>query len=521
MTEEEIEEMMGKVLEKLNNDYNWDSFFDYLKYLGELDGYHYWNPDNINNYDISAGFYVKVNAKNLEYSFVKNKQTFYTILEKLKENNPEYFTEQAYKLYAAKKKRLAELNKDHSSPFKNVKKTGKPMSEKEIEETGKKIMQMLKEDDSCHSKHDIIFYYGELDGYQYWQSDNSKEDVTNGIKYYRIKPQSELYSCIYKNSRRIDLHTGRIDLYRELHNVLQTQYPQYFSEETWKKRFPQKAIILQQIEEEKKQLLPKGESARIVQKLKDNGDWDPLFDVLHYFGELDGYQYWKPDNSERYSIYFSGYIKVDPRNLSYFFIKGEEQRKIKDILKKKHPEYFSRDAWKKLIKIHELLEIIPTKAKPLCKNAKATGKAMSEEEIAEKAKNIMNMLKEDGVWDDSYDTIYYIGEMDGYQYWFPDNSEMDFIMNHSIFRVNPRNLTYCKIVFDTSDTNPYQELTKALEECCPDFYTEEAIKKRNWKKEERLRQMDEYFKRLMQTKNKEEADRLLAEYKKNWKYFPS
>lgn len=146
---------------------------------------------------------------------------------------------------------------------------------------------------------------------------------------------------------------------------------------------------------------------------------------------------------------------------------------------------------------------------------------MSEEEIAEKAKNIMKMFKEDGVWDDSYDTIYYIGEMDGYQYWDPDNSEMDFIMNHSIFRVNPKNLTYCKIFFDTSDTNPYQELTNALAECCPDFYTEEAIKKRNWKKEERLRQMDEYFERLMQTKSKEEADRLLAEYKKNWKYFPS
>ena len=146
---------------------------------------------------------------------------------------------------------------------------------------------------------------------------------------------------------------------------------------------------------------------------------------------------------------------------------------------------------------------------------------MTEEEIEEMMGKVLEKLNNDYNWDSFFDYLKYLGELDGYHYWNPDNSEMDFIMNHSIFRVNPKNLTYCKIFFDTSDTNPYQELTNALAECCPDFYTEEAIKKRNWKKEERLRQMDEYFKRLMQTKNKEEADRLLAEYKKNWKYFPS
>ena len=107
---------------------------------------------------------------------------------------------------------------------------------------------------------------------------------------------------------------------------------------------------------------------------------------------------------------------------------------------------------------------------------------MTEEEIEEMMGKVLEKLNNDYNWDSFFDYLKYLGEMDGYQYWNPDNSEMDLIMNDSIFRVNPKNLTYCEIVFDTLDTNPYQELTKALEECFPYFYTEESIKKRNWKK---------------------------------------
>ena len=122
---------------------------------------------------------------------------------------------------------------------------------------------------------------------------------------------------------------------------------------------------------------------------------------------------------------------------------------------------------------------------------------MTEKEIEEMGMLIIQKLKKEGNWESLYDTIYFWGELDGYQYWHPDNSEQYLIMNAEMIKFDPKTFNYSTIISTPEEEDLYRKTYRRLKQKNPENFTEEAIAKRNYKKDLRLKQLSEEIDKIL------------------------
>lgn len=87
---------------------------------------------------------------------------------------------------------------------------------------------------------------------------------------------------------------------------------------------------------------------KLLEKLLKDDNRNEQFDYIYFFGILDGFQIWGLDNSI-YELFigYATYIKVNPHNLSYTWIKEDEEMSLWKRLVAENPELHTYEARKK------------------------------------------------------------------------------------------------------------------------------------------------------------------------------
>ena len=99
---------------------------------------------------------------------------------------------------------------------------------------------------------------------------------------------------------------------------------------------------------------------------------------------------------------------------------------------------------------------------------------MTKKEIRETRKMLLAIVQKA---DAEYNIIYYIGEHDGFQVWIPSNTDKR-VWGHPKYLLYDPKTKQCKwVMWDDADT-----LASILMKKYPEFYSEEAEKKRHWKR---------------------------------------
>lgn len=87
---------------------------------------------------------------------------------------------------------------------------------------------------------------------------------------------------------------------------------------------------------------------KLLEKISNDERIEETFDNMEYYGMLDGCQIWFLDNSVYdLCIGTSEYIKVNPKDLSYTQIWGEEASALWPRIKAENPELHTREAREK------------------------------------------------------------------------------------------------------------------------------------------------------------------------------
>jgi len=108
---------------------------------------------------------------------------------------------------------------------------------------------------------------------------------------------------------------------------------------------------------------------------------------------------------------------------------------------------------------------------------------MTKKEIRETRKMLIVIVQKA---DAEYNIIYYIGEHDGFQVWIPSNTDKR-VWGHPKYLLYDPKTKQCKwVLWDEAD-----KLASVLMKKYPEFYSEEAEKKRHWKR--RLNELQRYF----------------------------
>ena len=100
------------------------------------------------------------------------------------------------------------------------------MNKKEIRETRKMLIEVLEKEERWHNCHyNIIYYVGEHEGFQVWDTGNTDEILWVHPDFVLYDPKTKKYKwVIWKEADK-------------LMSVLMKKYPEYYSDEAAKRRY--------------------------------------------------------------------------------------------------------------------------------------------------------------------------------------------------------------------------------------------------------------------------------------------
>ncbi len=102
---------------------------------------------------------------------------------------------------------------------------------------------------------------------------------------------------------------------------------------------------------------------------------------------------------------------------------------------------------------------------------------MTKKEIRETKKMLIDVLEKEERWHNcEYNSIDYVGEHDGFQVWDPGNTDKILWVHPAFVLYDPKTKKYEWVIWKEAD-----KLMSVLMKKYPDFFSEEAAKKRNWK----------------------------------------